>query len=143
MRLHTPPGVFGFLDSGGAQIHVPPTREQVLEVPFALAMAQQDEETIGGHGNSLWLEIGERLLKAWSSGGANPKTEARSFGMALSPSAGRQNGFEGRRPRSGDRADADRAMDLLDRLDDVDAREWRTQGRSNPLDRWGGPHHEG
>ena len=55
------PAALRFLDSGGAQIHVPPSSEQVLEVPFALTMAQQDEETIGGHGNSPWLEIDERL----------------------------------------------------------------------------------
>src|SRR6202012_1952848 len=75
LRLHAAPGFLGFLDSGRAQIHVPPSREQVLEVPFALAMAQQDEKTIGGHGNSLWLESDARLLKAWRIGGANPKTE--------------------------------------------------------------------
>jgi hypothetical protein len=43
--------------------------------------------------------------------------------VALAPGARRENGFEGRRPRSGDRSDADRAMDLLDRLDNVHARE--------------------
>jgi hypothetical protein len=36
-------------------------------------MTQQDEEAIGGHGNWPWVEVEERLLKAWRTGGANRK----------------------------------------------------------------------
>jgi hypothetical protein len=38
-------------------------------------MAQQDEETLGGHEVSPWLEIDGPLLKARRVGGANPKTK--------------------------------------------------------------------
>ena len=69
--------------------------------------------------------------------------EADHSEVALSPSARRESGFEGSEPRPGDRADADRAMDLLDRLDDVDARERQPKRSSDPLNRRRGPHHEG
>ena len=60
-----------------------------------------------------------------------------------SPGARRERGFERRQPRPGDRADADPATDLLDRLDDVDAREGQSKRASDPLDRRRGAHHEG
>ena len=63
--------------------------------------------------------------------------------MALSPSAWRESRFEGSESRPGDRADADRAMHLLDRLDDVDARERQPKRSAEPLNRRRGPHQEG
>ena len=58
-------------------------------------------------------------------------------------SARREDGFERRQSRSGDRTDADRTMDLLDRLDDVDAGEGKSKRRPDPLDRGRGADHEG
>ena len=50
MRLEAPAGLLGLFDACRGQIHIAPAGEQVLEVPFALAMAQQDQETfVGSH----------------------------------------------------------------------------------------------
>ena len=48
---------------------------QVLGVaPESGRYFQQDEETFGGHKKRPWLEVEEQLLKAWRTGGANPKS---------------------------------------------------------------------
>src|SRR3984885_883105 len=69
--------------------------------------------------------------------------KSQSFGMALAPSARRERRFKGSEPRSGDGPDADRAMDLLDSLDNMDAGKGQSKRSSDPLDGRRGPHHEG
>ena len=63
--------------------------------------------------------------------------------MNHSMGAWREDGFERRQSRSGDRTDADRTMDLLDCLHDVDAGEGEPKRRPDPLDRGRGANHEG
>jgi len=62
--------------------------------------------------------------------------------MALALSAGRESGLKRGQARAGDGANADRTMDLLDRLNDVHACKRRPKRRSNPLNCRCGPHHE-
>ena len=136
VRLHSAPGLLGLLDARRAQIDVAPSGEQVLEVPFALAVAQQDEETIAA-GMAFTLFGGSTAaLQAWARRGANPKTERPVIPRWHCRWAlGARTGLQRSKPRPGDCADADRTMDLLDRLDNMDAGEGQSERRPDPLDR--------
>jgi hypothetical protein len=54
-RLQPAPRRARLLDSPRREIRVPPAGEQVFEIPVALAVAQENEEAIGGrHGSPGW-----------------------------------------------------------------------------------------
>src|SRR5271166_3267894 len=72
-----------------------------------------------------------------------PKKRLRLFRRELSVSARRESGFERNQSRPGDRPDADRTIDPLGRLDDVDAGKGESKRGANPLDRRRGADHEG
>ena len=76
VRLEPPSGLLGLLDACRREIGIAPAGEQVLEVPLALAMAQQDQQTfVGSHLSFTVFEDSQARSEARASGGANRKTD--------------------------------------------------------------------
>src|SRR5438874_11023067 len=80
--LHLSSGIDRFLDAAVAQRHVRPAREEILEIPRALAVPQQNQDP------GIWFSDGFHLLPtcgevARSAGGAAPEGLRRRARLAM------------------------------------------------------------